>query len=106
MSRLVLDEGGVVYGCTCKENVEITHIRVADKSDLDKLRGSKYVQSDISFCYKQAKQDLREGNKVLFIGTPCQIAGLKAFLRKPYDNLLTVDLICHGVPSQSYLRDH
>ena len=106
LSRQILDEGGIVYGCTCKENVEITHIRVTDKSDLDKLRGSKYVQSDISFCYKQAKQDLIEGNKVLFIGTPCQIAGLKAFLRKPYDNLLTVDLICHGVPSQSYLRDH
>ena len=106
ISKQMIDDGGIVYGCSCEENIEINHVRIKEECDLIKLRGSKYVQSNILSCFKEAKNDLNQGKKVLFIGTPCQIAGLKSFLRKPYENLLTVDLICHGVPSQSYLREH
>lgn len=106
ISNMILEEDGIVYGCSCQKNAIVTHIRVDDKRDLEKLRGSKYVQSSILSCYKSVRQDLMQGKQVLFIGTPCQIAGLKAFLRKPFNNLLTIDLICHGVPSQAYLHEH
>src|SRR5665648_612202 len=72
---------------------------VKNIDDLGKFRKSKYVQSEIGMSFTQAKQLLNDGKKVLFSGTPCQIAGLKTFLRKPYDNLITVDSVCHGVPS-------
>lgn len=72
------------------------------------MQGSKYVQSSIGFTYTQAKENLENGKRVLFSGTPCQIAGLKKFLGKEYGNLLTIDIICHGVPSekifQSYIK--
>ena len=77
----------------------VHHICVDNKADLEKLRGSKYVQSKIGDTYKQAKEYLDSGRKVLFTGTPCQIGGLYSFLRKDYDNLYTQDIICHGVPS-------
>jgi coenzyme F420-reducing hydrogenase beta subunit len=74
--------------------------------DISKLQGSKYVQSNINGCYKQIKQHLTDGRTVLFSGTPCQCAGLKAFLRKPYENLFIIDIICHGVPNQKLLNDY
>lgn len=77
---------------------------------LPELQGSKYVQSAIGDTYAQAKKDLLDGKRVLFSGTPCQIAGLKQYLKKDYENLLTVDIICHGVPSkrffQSFMEDY
>ena len=76
------------------------HIRVDSLKELWKIQGSKYVQSEIADSYQRVKVDLQSGKDVLFSGTPCQIAGLKNFLRKEYDNLYTIDLICHGVPSQ------
>ena len=69
------------------------------------MKGSKYVQSDIDYIYRDVKKDLNVGKDVLFIGTPCQIAGLKAFLRKDYEQLYLVNLVCHGVPSQKLLRE-
>jgi len=83
----------------------ISHIRVESADQLFLLQGSKYVHSHIKSTYIQAKEDLRMGKQVLFTGTPCQIAGLKSFLKKDYENLLTVDLVCHGVPSQRLLFD-
>ena len=100
------DEKGqdVFYGAAYKNGPKVCHIRVEKSSDLEKLKGSKYVQSDIGDSYKQVKKDLREERIVYFVGTPCQVAGLKLFLRKEYDNLLTSDLICHGTPSPEIFK--
>ena len=104
-SRKVIEAGGVVYGASSKFSDKIQHIRVENIEELELLQGSKYVHSYIDETYLQAKKDLQNGKKVLFIGTPCQIAGLKKFLKNDTENLITVDLICHGVPSQKLLND-
>ena len=98
LAEYTLDQGGILYGAAM-EGIRIKHIRVADREGLERLQGSKYVQSDIGQTYIQAKADLEAGKSVLFTGTPCQIEGLKAFLGKAYDNLIAADIICHGVPS-------
>lgn len=106
-SRYILREGGVVYGCAMLPGVEVRHIRVDREDDIHRLKGSKYVQSDMKGCYRSLKSDLKAGKKVLFIGTPCQVAGVKSFLKNDDTrNLYTVDLICHGVPSLSFLQKH
>ncbi len=104
-SQAIIQEGGIVYGCTA-DGLNIHHIRVTDHEKLPLLKGSKYVQSQIGDCYKLVQKDLKSDQKVLFIGTPCQCAGLKSFLRKEYEQLITVDLICHGVPPISILEQH
>ena len=96
----IIDQGGVVFGAAFTDDFKsVRHICVDNIADLDKLRGSKYVQSKIGDTYKQAKEYLDSGRKVLFTGTPCQLGGLYSYLRKPYENLFTQDIICHGVPS-------
>lgn len=96
----IIKQGGAVFGAAFSEDFKsVHHICVDTVEGLDKLRGSKYVQSRIGDTYKQAKAFLEEGKKVLFTGTPCQISGLYAYLAKPYENLYTQDLICHGTPS-------
>lgn len=105
ISRYVIHLGGVVYGCSSQPNVLIRHIRVDNENDLHLLKGSKYVQSTIGNIYRDVKKDLQSGRLVLFIGTPCQIAGIRSFLRKNYENLITIDFVCHGVPSVKYLDD-
>ena len=109
LAEKVIDENGVVFGVRFDENWEVIHDYTETKAGLSVFRGSKYVQSRIGDCYVQAKNFLNAGRKVLFSGTPCQIAGLKKYLRKEYDNLLTVDLVCHGVPSpkvwKQYLKE-
>ena len=105
LSRAFLRDSGIVYGSVSK-NKKVFHERVESISKCDELRGSKYVESSIGFCYRRVKQDLRNNKKVLFIGTPCQVAGLKRFLGKEYDDLLTVDLICHGTPPFDYLEKY
>lgn len=104
-ARHIILSGGVVYGSCGWDCQHIHHIRVDSLEDIEKLKGSKYVQSAIEDTFTHVKDDLAKGIKVLFIGTPCQVAGLNGFLRKQYDNLYTVDLICHGVPSQKILTD-
>lgn len=101
-----LDEGGIVYGVDFDEDLIAYHRRIDNRNELHRLRGSKYIQSDINTTYEQAKSDLQAGKKVLFSGTPCQIAGLKLFLRKTYDNLVTIDLVCHGTPSPKIFKEH
>lgn len=106
LSKYIVEKGGIVYGCASLKGCVIQHIRVDRKSDVPLLKGSKYVQSGIGFSYKNIKKDLAEGKKVLFIGTPCQVAGLRSYLQKEYEGLFTIDLVCHGVPSQRLLVDH
>ena len=104
----VLSSGGVVYGSALvHENgrLEPRHIRIDRAEDIHLLQGSKYVQSEIGGAYRQAKQDLASGKRVLFTGTPCQIAGLRQYLKKEDDNLLTADIICHGVPSKRLFQE-
>lgn len=107
LSRYIIEKGGIVYGCTGKDIRNVHHIRVDKAEELEYLKGSKYVQSYIGDTFIKVKKDLQSGKGVLFIGTPCQVAGLQGFLRqKNYPNLLTVDLVCHGVPSQKMLNDN
>lgn len=109
LAKLVLHQGGVVFGAKFDENWNVIHAYAETEGDTQAFIGSKYVQSRIGNTYTQAKDFLKQGREVLFSGTPCQIAGLKQFLGKEYDNLLTVDVICHGVPSpkvwQRYLDE-
>jgi coenzyme F420-reducing hydrogenase beta subunit len=95
----VLKEGGVVFGAVLTDDFSVIHQAATSTDQLAPMRGSKYVQSRVGQTYKEAKDHLSQGRPVLFSGTPCQIAGLKTLLGKNYENLTTVDLICHGVLS-------
>lgn len=106
IAMAIINKGGVVFGARYNNKWEVEHASTDTLEGLDAFRGSKYVQSKIGTTYQEAEQSLREGHKVLFSGTPCQIAGLKKFLRKDYDNLITVDVVCHGVPSPMVWRDY
>ena len=107
IAEKILSEGGVVFGAAFGSDFStVEHIKVDEIQNLKKLRGSKYVQSNIKRCFKECKRYLENGQKVLFTGTPCQIAGLKKFLRKDYDDLFTIDFICHGVPSPIIWKEY
>jgi len=105
VSQYIIEKGGVVYGCTGTNGTDIKHIRIDQKKDLNKLKGSKYVESNLSDILPYLKADVASGKPVLFIGTPCQVSGIKSYLRSP-DNLFTIDLICHGTPSRKLLKEH
>lgn len=101
LAKQILNENGAVFGAAMMDNCKkVCHIEVEREEELWRLQGSKYVQSEIGNIYVRVKERLNDQKKVLFSGTPCQIAGLKLYLRKEYENLLTVDVICHGVPSE------
>jgi len=106
ISEKVLEAGGVVFGARFDERWNVVHGYTETRDGLTAFRGSKYVQSIIGDSYKQTEEFLKEGRKVLFSGTPCQIAGLKLFLRKNYENLTTIDFVCHGVPSPGIFRKY
>lgn len=106
MARYVLAQGGVVFGCSMNDDYEVRFISVDNEDDLEKLHGSKYVQSKVGLIYRQVKEVLMSGRVALMCACPCHIAGLKSYLHKDYKNLITMDLICHGVPSQPYFRDY
>ena len=95
----IISKKGIVYGCAFDHNMVANHIRIESNEELDILRGSKYVQSNINNTYKMAKEDLKKGKPVLYTGTPCQIEGLKKYIDTNDENLITIDLVCHGVPS-------
>ena len=101
LAEKILDEGGVVVGVAQQSSIRFGHIVVDNKADLAKLRGSKYVQADVGIIYRNVRELLKTGRKVLFSGTPCQVAGLYAVLGKMAQStdLITVDIVCHGVPS-------
>lgn len=96
----VLKEGGYVVGASLNEEGNVEHRIITSINDLSLLQNSKYVQSDTSGIYKQVKSLLNEGKFILFSGTPCQIGAINSFLGKPYENLLTVDVVCNGVPAE------
>lgn len=100
LATKIINLGGIVVGCSMAQDCKrAEHIVVDTQKDLSKLYGSKYIQSDINRIYSVVKNNLIKQKPVLFSGTPCQVEGLKSFLAQPYDNLICVDLICHGVPS-------
>lgn len=98
-AQYILKQNGIVCASAFNPKMQAEHIIVDNINDLIKLRGSKYLQSNLNDSFKLIKDYLEQNRKVLFTGTPCQAAGLKNFLKKDYENLLVVDLICHGVPS-------
>lgn len=101
LAMRILDLGGVVVGASYQENLKVKHIIIDKHKDIELLRGSKYVQSEItSDLYSNIRSILKQDKMVLFSGTPCQVSALYSFLKKDYSNLLTVDLVCHGTPSQ------
>ena len=105
LARLLVENEGKVFGVSLDESTwKTTHICVSDNEGVEQLRNSKYIQSDLQQTFSEAKDFIKKGVNVLFIGTPCQIAGLKAYLKREYDNLLTIDLICHGVYSYKLIR--
>lgn len=107
LAQRFIQDGGVVYGAAFEDTWKVTHQRAYNIDDLEKLRMSKYVQSDMRGVYKLIKDDLKQGHKVLFSGTACQVAGLKAYLpQKLHDNLFCIDIICHGVPSPKIWADY
>ncbi len=109
ISDYVLDMGGVVYGCITDESLNVKHIRVTSREERDKMRGSKYVQSDIRKVFLQIKKDLVCGKFVLLTGTPCQNFAVLKYLSSSKictDRLVTLELICHGVGSKLFLADY
>ena len=104
LARETIQKGGVVCGAAFDTKFQLRHIIVETEDKLVELKGTKYVQSEIGTVYWDIKNILLSGRQVLFSGTPCQIVGLKSFLNQEYDNLLCLDLICHGVPSQKVFR--
>lgn len=105
LAQAVLAQGGVVFGAAMGEDLTVRHLCVSTQEKLATLRKSKYVQSDIGWAYRKAQQYLEQGKQVLFSGTPCQIAGLYACVGYGWNTLYTVDILCHGVPSQQMLQD-
>ena len=99
IAKFILSRHGVVYGAAFSEKLRLIHQRIETVDELESLRESKYLISELGDTFKAVKDDLRTGEIVFFIGTPCQVAGLKKYLKKDYDNLFTCDILCHGVPS-------
>ena len=99
IAEKVISEGGIVYGAALNDDMTVGHTSAETIEELQALRGTKYVQSDLYSVFEEVKDYLKEGRKVLFSGTPCQVAGLHNYLGNCTEDLLTVDLACHGVPS-------
>lgn len=98
IANFVLNNNGIVIGAAFDDNNSLNHIAITKHENLIKLKGSKYLQSNLNNIFLYVKEHI-EDKMILFVGTPCQVAGLKSFLKKDYDNLICIDLICHGVPS-------
>lgn len=106
IAKKAIEKNGVVYGCAWDENMVARHIRVDSLDEIVRLQGSKYVQSQLDDTFVNVKKDLLNNTYVVFTGTPCQVSGLKNYLNKDYDNLLLIDVLCHGVPSPKVLREY
>lgn len=98
IAKTFIDNGNIVYGSILKDD-KVLISRATNMEELRKMQGSKYVQGETKYIFQQVKNDLISGQMVLFSGTPCQVKGLKLYLMKEYDNLFTIDIVCHGVPS-------
>lgn len=108
LAKRIISQSGVVYGASYDEHFGVCHYCVDNANDLYRLRGAKYAESNLGITFQEILKRLQQGQFVLFSGTPCQVAGLKSFVRKDFDNLFCVDFVCHGVPSpvawQSYIE--
>lgn len=102
----VLDKGGCVFGSVICDDYVVRHQKAESKEQRDAQRGSKYVQSDMGDVFREVRKELQSGRLVVFSGTGCQVAGLRSFLKKEYDNLIAFDLVCHGVPSPKIWKDY
>lgn len=106
-ANYILDRGGIVFGCALDEEMHARHVGVESVDELGELRGSKYVQSKIGDSYKKVKAAIENGQMVLFVGTPCQAAGLYTYMgNKKHSNLWIMDFICHGVPSPQIFEEY
>lgn len=109
LAKKIIENQGYVYGTAFDEELKLSHEECSSSDDLERLRGSKYFQSKIGLVFSQIKRNLKDGKQVLFVGTPCQVAGLNTFLKKDYENLITCDFVCHGIASakifESYIED-
>ena len=106
VAKCIIEDGGVVFGAVLNDDMTVGHTDAEDMVSVGRMRGSKYVQSDLYGTFEEVRYYLDEDRKVLFSGTPCQIAGLKSYLGKSYDGLVTVDCACHGVPSPGLLEKY
>ena len=106
LAIVAIERGGYACGAAYAEDLSVHHIVISSLDELERLQGSKYVQSETYTCFDEIKQLLQEGKELVFCGTGCQIAGLKNALVKTYDNLLTIELVCHGVPSPGLFRKY
>lgn len=106
VAKYIIENGGIVYGAAFDENLYLRHKSVDSVKDLHLLQGSKYIQSDTQLCLREIKEHLTTNRLVLFCGTPCQVEGLLCYLKKPYENLFTLDFICHGVPSPKAWQEY
>ncbi|WP_333650822.1 Coenzyme F420 hydrogenase/dehydrogenase, beta subunit C-terminal domain [Lacrimispora sp.] len=106
LSDYVLEEDGVVYGCILSDDFKAVHVRAENANERNRMRGSKYIQSDLRDVFKAVKADLECGRKVLFSGTSCQVAGLRSFIQKYYEGLFCTDILCHGVPSPKVWEEY
>lgn len=105
LAQQTIEKGGIVFGVTLDETTwKAQHIGITHADDVEAIRNSKYLQSQTKDTFSEARKALQQGQQVLYVGTPCQIAGLKAYLQRDYDNLLTVDLICHGTYSYKLIQ--
>lgn len=106
ISKDIILNDGIVYGVIIDKKLTTKHVRVDNILDLKDTKGSKYAQSYIGNTFTRVKKDLKDNKRVLFVGSPCQVAGLKNFLNKDYDNLITVDLVCHGNVPNGYIKEY
>lgn len=104
LANNIIENNGIVIGAGFDNDKNLKHLVCKNKKDLIKLQGSKYLQSEINDTYKIAKEYLEDNKEVLFTGTPCQIAGLKLYLKKDYETLYTQDIVCHGCPSPKIFK--
>ena len=106
ISDVFLERGAVVFGALLDDNFDVYYVAVRTKEERDKLKGSKYVQSDLKSAYKAIKELLSHDTEVMFVGTPCQVSGLYSYIGKDYSKLFTLDFICRGTPSLLLLKEH
>ncbi len=106
IAEYILENDGIVAGARFTEDFALYHVVINNKRDLDRLKGSKYFQSDLTLVFEEIFENLKKDKLVYFCGTPCQVSALKLFLKKDYHNLITSDLICHAVPSKFYFSEY
>lgn len=105
-AKVIIDQVGIVYGARFTSDWRVVHCGISTKDEVSLLMGAKYIQSNTKETYHEVEENLKAGNIVLYSGTPCQIAGLKVFLKKDYNNLYAIEVICHGVPSYKVFREY